>query len=73
MQNLNGKVDFNKKLTLDILVLYDLSKKTWARKDSTISVYLVTKNKPDFNQLVGRINIDLSTVCENNPYQKPVT
>lgn len=54
-------------------MLHDPSKKTWARKDSTISVYLVTKNKPDFNQLVGRINIDLGTVCENNPYQKPIT
>jgi hypothetical protein len=54
-------------------MLHDPSKKTWTRKDSTISIYLVTKNKPDFNQLVGRINIDLGTVCENNPYKKPIT
>jgi hypothetical protein len=54
-------------------MIYDGSKNTWIRKDSIINVYLVTKNRPDFNQLAGRINIDLSLACENNPYKQPLT
>lgn len=54
-------------------MLYDIVKSSWVSKNSIINVYLITKNKPDFNQLAGRINIDLSTVCENNPYSKPLT
>ena len=44
-------------------MLFDTSTNVWVRKDSIINVYLVTKNKPNFNQLTGRINIDLSKVC----------
>ncbi len=44
-------------------MIFDSSKNTWIRKDSIINVFLITKNKPDFNQLAGRINIDLSRVC----------
>lgn len=54
-------------------MLYDGAKNCWIRKDSVINVYLVTRSKPDFNQLAGRINIDLSAVCENNPYSKPLS
>lgn len=50
-------------------MLHDDLKNTWIRKDSSINVYLVTKNKPDFNQLVGRINIDLSLICEGDLYK----
>lgn len=49
-------------------MLYNVNHKQWLRKISTISVYLITRNKPDFNQLAGRINIDLSQVMENNPF-----
>ncbi len=54
-------------------MLYDNAKKVWIRRDTIINVFMVTKNKPDYNQLAGRINIDLSTVCENNPYHTPLT
>lgn len=44
-------------------MIHDSQKNSWIRKDSSISVYLITKTKPDFNQLAGRLNIDLSQVC----------
>ena len=62
-ENVDGKVLFNQKLTLEAEMLHDTAKNAWIRKDSIINVYLVTKSKPNFNQLAGRINIDLSAVC----------
>lgn len=44
-------------------MVHDDNKNNWIRKDSSINVYLITKTKPDFNQLAGRLNIDLSQVC----------
>lgn len=44
-------------------MIYDQNKDSWIKKDSSINVYLMTKSKPDFNQLTGRINVDLSKIC----------
>jgi hypothetical protein len=61
-------ININEKLNLEINMVYDLEKNEWIQKTTIISVYLNTKNRPSFNQLVGRINIDLSQVCEQNSY-----
>jgi hypothetical protein len=59
----DGKALFNQKISLEVEMVHDDNKNNWIRKDSSINVYLITKTKPDFNQLAGRLNIDLSQVC----------
>ena len=61
--NKQKTIEINEILYLELDMIYELDKKKWIQKTTIINVYLNTKSRPTFNQLVGRINIDLSQVC----------
>jgi uncharacterized membrane protein YobD (UPF0266 family) len=47
-------------------MLYDNSTKQFYKKETLLTINLVSKSRPDQVKLVGRVNIDLSQIANNS-------
>ena len=46
-------------------MLYDNKDKQYYKKETLLTINLVSKSRPDQVKLVGRVNVDLSQIANN--------
>lgn len=56
---------------MKIQMVYDRSKRLFAKKETLIQLNLVSKNRPDQPKLVGRVTVDLANILNNDFYALP--
>ena len=58
-------------MAFNTYMAYDKETKLYNRKETTLSLLLVSFRKLDEEKMVGRVSVDLADVLNNNSYGEP--
>lgn len=62
---------FNEIMAFNTYLLFDKEKNTYNRKETTLSLLLVSFRMPDEEKVVGRVSVDLADVINNKAFEEP--
>lgn len=68
IEAVEGVVTFDEKLTAEVQLLVNKDDGSFIKKDSVLSLNLISKRRPDQQKLVGRITIDLAKLVTGEKY-----